>query len=77
MQDNTALSDALQGVLAAAPEKSLGATTEKAKGYHADIEAINGSFANLITQTIAFLSNAEEYFTMADGELAAYIAARA
>ena len=77
LQGSTALSDALQGVAAVAPTQSIGSAANEAKGYYADLKTINSSFANLITQTIAILSNAEEYFTMTDEELAAYIAARA
>ena len=74
LSSNTALDDALQALLSVVLSQSSGDTATTAKAFGGGFSAVNSSLKRLFTLTIETLRNAEEYFSMTDAELAAFIA---
>jgi hypothetical protein len=74
LSNSTALDDALQALLAVSITSSSGSTADIAKAYGEGFSAICSSLKRLFGLTAQTLQSAEEYFTMADDELAAYMA---
>lgn len=76
LSSNSARTDALSAFSGKIPTESTGQTAQAASLYFEQFSALNAVFENLLSQTIAVLSNAEEYFSMTDEELASYFAQR-
>ena len=74
LRKSTALDDAARALISSMPDKSAGASAACVEGYDEHLTSLNHALTTLFETTSTVLRNAEEYFTLTDEELAAYIA---